>query len=591
MLKAAGDLLSVTLHLPGFFSTLTISCPLGILSYQIVPSTKMTAMEKLQLPLSLHLCPTTNLNGDRMWQFAVSVFLVELYKDSLLLTAVFGLVVAGSVLLLGAIIGDWVDKNARFKVAEISLIVQNTSVCICGIILVVAFLFKIVCYILVIIIANIANLASTAMSITIQRDWIIVIAGKDSNLLAGMNATLRRIDQVTNIMAPITVAQVMTFGSVVIGCGFIAGWNMISMCVEYLLLWKVYQKTPGLAFKASQMEVQELKELNPQPDTEQIPNSEDRSSEDTHVMHEQTLRNFETQNKEKPSCIQLVDKPLRTFRDGWLAYYNQSVFLAGMGLAFLFMTVLGFDSVTTGYAYTQGLSVSVLSVLMGISAIVGILGTVIFTWLQKKCGLIRMGFISGVAHVASLSLCVISVFISESTLYQIFSPLYNSSQLPESHLVATVSPDEVPQAYFTTGMQNLTNSSSTQMSPAPEPLISVTLLFAGIIAARAGLWSYDLTVTQLIQENVIECERGVVGGVQNSMNCLLDMVRFIIVILAPDPKDFGLLVLLSFAFNSLGHMMYFWYAYRNLGNKLFACCPPAPQPVRSDFQHHDISLA
>lgn len=50
-----------------------------------------------------------------MWNFAVAVFLVELYGNSLLLTAVYGLVMAGSVLLLGAIIGDWVDKNPRLK--------------------------------------------------------------------------------------------------------------------------------------------------------------------------------------------------------------------------------------------------------------------------------------------------------------------------------------------------------------------------------------------------------------------------------------------------------------------------------------------
>lgn len=53
--------------------------------------------------------------GDRMWNFSVAVFLVELYGNSLLLTAVYGLVVAGSVLLLGAIIGDWVDRNPRLK--------------------------------------------------------------------------------------------------------------------------------------------------------------------------------------------------------------------------------------------------------------------------------------------------------------------------------------------------------------------------------------------------------------------------------------------------------------------------------------------
>ena len=66
-----------------------------------------------------------------MWHFAVSVFLVELYGNSLLLTAVYGLVVAGSVLVLGAIIGDWVDQNARLKGewCHRSLCVHGTSAC------------------------------------------------------------------------------------------------------------------------------------------------------------------------------------------------------------------------------------------------------------------------------------------------------------------------------------------------------------------------------------------------------------------------------------------------------------------------------
>lgn len=78
-----------------------------------------------------------------------------------------------------------------------------------------------------------------------------------------MNATIRRIDQLTNILAPMAVGQIMTFGSAVIGCGFISGWNLMSMCVEYFLLWKVYQKTPALAVKAAlKVEEAELKQLN-----------------------------------------------------------------------------------------------------------------------------------------------------------------------------------------------------------------------------------------------------------------------------------------------------------------------------------------
>lgn len=41
---------------------------------------------------------------------------------------------------------------------------------------------------MVIILADIANLASTALTIAIQRDWIVVITGYNRGHLAGMTA-------------------------------------------------------------------------------------------------------------------------------------------------------------------------------------------------------------------------------------------------------------------------------------------------------------------------------------------------------------------------------------------------------------------
>ncbi|XP_037705842.1 solute carrier family 40 member 1 [Choloepus didactylus] len=520
--------------------------------------------------------------GDRMWHFAVSVFLVELYGNSLLLTAVYGLVVAGSVLVLGAIIGDWVDKNARLKVARTSLVVQNVSVILCGIILMMVFLHKnelltmyhgwvlTSCYILIITIANIANLASTATTITIQRDWIVVVAGEDRSKLADMNATIRRIDQLTNILAPMAVGQIMTFGSPVIGCGFISGWNLMSMCAEYFLLWKVYQKTPALAVKAAlKAEEAELKQLNLQKDTEPKP------LEGTHLMGEKDPNILELEHEQEPSCASQMAEPFRTFRDGWISYYNQSVFLAGMGLAFLYMTVLGFDCITTGYAYTQGLSGSILSILMGASAITGIMGTVAFTWLRRKCGLVRTGLISGFAQLSCLILCVISVFMPGSPLDLSVSPFEDiRSRFIQTEPLPTIIPTKIPETIFTTEilMSNGSNPANVpEMSHKPVPIISVSLLFAGVIAARIGLWSFDLTVTQLLQENVIESERGIINGVQNSMNYLLDLLHFIMVILAPNPEAFGLLVLISVSFVAMGHVMYFRFAQNTLGNQLFVC--------------------
>ncbi|XP_024589405.1 solute carrier family 40 member 1 [Neophocaena asiaeorientalis asiaeorientalis] len=529
----------------------------------------------------LYLGHSLSTWGDRMWHFAVSVFLVELYGNSLLLTAVYGLVVAGSVLVLGAIIGDWVDKNARLKVAQTSLVIQNVSVILCGIILMMVFLHKkdlltmyhgwvlTSCYILIITIANIANLASTATAITIQRDWIVVVAGDDRSKLADMNATIRRIDQLTNILAPMAVGQIMTFGSPVIGCGFISGWNLVSMCVEYFLLWKVYQKTPALAVKAAPKEETELKQLNVYKETEP------KSLEGTHLMGEKDPDIHELEHEQELSCASQMAEPFRTFRDGWVSYYNQPVFLAGMGLAFLYMTVLGFDCITTGYAYTQGLSGSILSILMGASAVTGIMGTVAFTWLRHKCGLVRTGLISGFAQLSCLILCVISVFMPGSPLDLSVSPFEDIRSRFIQTEPLSITPTKISEIISTTDM-HMSNGSDLanivpEMSPKSVPIISVSLLFAGVIAARIGLWSFDLTVTQLLQENVVESERGIINGVQNSMNYLLDLLHFIMVILAPNPEAFGLLVLISVSFVAMGHIMYFRFAQKSLGSQLFVC--------------------
>lgn len=101
---------------------------------------------------------------------------------------------------------------------------------------------------------------------------------------------------------------------------------------------------------------------------------------------------------------------LRTCRGGWEACCRQTVFLAGLGLAFLYMTVLGFDCITAGYAYTQGVGGSLLSILTALSALSGLMGTILFTRLRGHYGLVTTGIISSWLHMGCLTLCVFSVF-------------------------------------------------------------------------------------------------------------------------------------------------------------------------------------
>ncbi|KAI4876277.1 hypothetical protein NFI96_021644 [Prochilodus magdalenae] len=502
--------------------------------------------------------------GDRMWHFAISVFLIELYGRNLLLTAIFGLVVAGSVLLLGALIGDWVDRNPRNKagrrwslslstcgwqlwvvmspidfyykvrvLAHASLFIQNISVTVCSIVLMLVFSYKkwieqiwdgwltVVCYTVVIVLADVANLASTALTIAIQRDWIVVITGYNRGHLAGMNATMRRIDQVTNILAPLAVGQVMTLASNVVGCGFILGWNLVSLIVEFIFLSRVYRIVPALSVKPPPTEEENFLEKKRERKSSQgrvctLTCSSLASIscicrgqiKDGSYLCKSSLRPavFLTEDTSSarlrertsmlPPCLRRLRGLLSTCKEGWRAYYRQPVFLAGLGLAFLYTTVLGFDCITTGYAYTQGISGSLLSLLMGVSAVAGLLGTVLFTKLRKAYGLVNTGMISSCLHLACLLLCVCSVFAPGSPMDLGVLMQGNGTDVGgmtggghQRHGYTLQVGSNQPLLPDRSSIHWTNNTVLFENVPAgstPDSYMSITLLFLGVITARVG---------------------------------------------------------------------------------------------------------
>ena len=81
---------------------------------------------------------------------------------------------------------------------------------------------------------------------------------------------------------------------------------------------------------------------------------------------------------------------------------------------------------------------------------------------------------------------------------------------------------------------------------------SVSVFLLGIILARFGLWIVDLTINQILQERVAEDKRGVVNGVQDSLNNSLDLLKCVLVIMLPNMETFALLIFLSFVSINIG---------------------------------------
>ena len=117
-------------------------------------------------------------------------------------------------------------------------------------------------------------------------------------------------------------------------------------------------------------------------------------------------------------------------------------------------------------------------------------------------------------------------------------------------------------------------------TPSPSPLrkeedeeggesgvsVALILLVTGVTLARFGLWMFDLAVQQLVQETVIEEERGVVGGVMNAMNSIMDMLHYVLVIAAPRPEHFSILTLISVGMVTLGLILYAAYVRKVRGH-------------------------
>ena len=128
------------------------------------------------------------------------------------------------------------------------------------------------------------------------------------------------------------------------------------------------------------------------------------------MAHKKIFEEENSENKTKKSKV----SELLTWFKGWKLYMTYPIRNAGFGLACLFMTVLGFDNITYGFCLQQCVTESVLGALIGLSAVVGVSGSITFPFLRKCMGLAKTGIFGMISLVICLSLCLVSIFLEGS---------------------------------------------------------------------------------------------------------------------------------------------------------------------------------
>jgi len=503
-----------------------------------------------EMPWRVYCAHALSTWGDNMWWFAGGCYMLKLQPESLRLTAIYGLVIAGTVILFGASVGKWIDRTRRLTAARTFLTIQNTAVSMCALLL-AGFLhyqeelepdgtgpLTAMVSVASIFLASVGRLASTGTNIIIQKDWIVVIAAGDNDRLATMNSILRTIELTTYMLAPAVTGQLFTFLGFTITGVLLAAWNVASVMLEYLLLALIYRKYPSLSNK--RVAALEL----------------DRESEE--------------QSGEKKGA-------LKEALEGWAAYFSHPVMKAGLALACLFMTVLGFDNITYGFVLMQGVPHAALGVLVGVSALVGVAGSLSYPVIRRRVGLERTGLLGMFLLISCSSLALLSVFLPGSPMDLSVLVHGNSSSIEIENGTLL---EPIPW-----------NMAEVRKNTFWFRYCSVLVFLTGIILARFGLWIVDLTVNQLLQEKVEEDKRGVINGVQDSLNNSLDLAKCVLVILLPAQETFGLLIAASYVAINFGWLMYALYSrsqrghlfhFRRLAASLVCLPDPDAKKNRSD---------
>ena len=156
----------------------------------------------------------------------------------------------------------------------------------------------------------------------------------------------------------------------------------------------------------------------------------------------------------------------------------------------------------------------------------GVAGTRLYPLLLGRWGINNTGMLGFTSLSLCLTLCVVSAWVPGSP-FVLYSN--NGSEISRS------------------AGENSTNITHNQdINDVDVSYISVSLLLAGIISSRLGLWVADLSVHQIFQQLLEERHRGTISGVQTGLESFMNLIKFGLVIAFPNPDKFGYLIGLSF---------------------------------------------
>jgi iron-regulated transporter 1 len=192
------------------------------------------------------------------------------------------------------------------------------------------------------------KLSAVLNTISVERDWVVVVAGANEARLATMNAQMRRIDLFCKLVAPLAISLVDSYSTKVAAL-VTAALSIASVSIEYFAIARAYQAVPAL---------RDPKSSDKDPQSRLPVSTKDRLLGAATVVS---------------------------------TYVCHPAFLPSFALALLYLTVLSFSGQLITYLLAQDLNSATVALLRGVAALFELSATWLGPWLHKRIGAVRSG--------------------------------------------------------------------------------------------------------------------------------------------------------------------------------------------------------
>eukprot|EP00940_MAST-03C_sp_MAST-3C-sp2_P002959 g2959.t1 len=465
-----------------------------------------------------------------MWEFAVPVLFVTIWRDTFMPGAIFSFLLYLACIFAMPRLGSWVNSKTMLRIDILRRVIHLQNIFTLLILLsfycVYAFSdagdddrneiwnLKSGLFFCALVIFGVGGeLMSRTETIAIEKDWVPQLLKNDgADNLAKTNACMRRIDLLCKLLAPVVFGCALDVISgetakIVGGLIFVGVFNAMSYPAELWAVTHVYEMSAAL--QRSPSVVAAALDDDDSKSAELLANENiqgDNVTEDRSLSYPQRLRRFIAFN----SAL-------------WLEFWRHPLFWASVAYGMLYATVLSHGSLMTQYLVSSDASISltVIGIFRGAGAVLGIAGTFVYPRLRHVCN-------GSLRRVGQLSIGAFALTIASSVIV------------------------------FDTG----TNETARDY-----------LLMSAVSLARAPLWVFDLDITQLLQSEVTHAKRGLVSGCHVSMYTLFSIIINILSIVFHRPANFPTLVHISVIFVGLGALIF---------NVWGSCAPSADTKTSTD---------